>query len=123
MEQQDIIRSFEQALYTCDELDRAVLTAIRELMIANDLWENFHEGTFEEIVNPGGVLFIDPHGIESDFLWEDREEVNAFIRGLSDILFQNCSISLYEDGEAGMTYLYRYVDDRECNCTNPYCAV
>lgn len=123
MEQSDIIRSFEQALYTPDELDRAILGTIRVLMIENDLWENHHEGTFEEIVNPGGVLFIDPDGIESDFLWEDREEVNAFIRHLSDILFEHHSISLYEDGEAGMTYLYTYVEYRECNCTDPYCSV
>lgn len=107
----DIIRSFEQALYTCDELDRAILTAIRAVMIEHDLWENFHEGTFEEIVNPNGALFIDPYDIESDFLWEDREEVNAFIRNLTDITFANISVSLFEDGEQGMTYLYKYVPD------------
>lgn len=114
----NVIRSFEQALYTYDALDRAILRDIRELLIADDLWENHHEGTYEEIVNPNGSLFIDPAGIESDFLWEDREEVNAFMRGLVNILFNHLSISLYEDGEAGMTYLYEYIPD-----VDPYCSV
>lgn len=121
----EIIRSFEQSLYTVDELDRAILRAIRAVMIEHDLWETFHEGTFEAIVKPNGALYVDP-AIDDTDLFFDREYVNVFMRELLNITYANLSISLTEDGEQGMTYLYIYAPDGhdlECNCTDPYCGV
>lgn len=121
----NVIRSFDQGAYTYDELDREILRAIREVMIQHDLWENFHEGTFEEVVNPNGSLYVDPYNDDESCLSFDREEISAFTRELVDILFSNLSISLMEDVEQGMIYLYRYEDDHDtmCGCSDAYCGV
>ena len=123
IDENNIIRSFENAFYNIDELDREILRAIREVMITHDLWENHHEGSFEEIVNPNGALYVDP--ATDDDTWSDREEINSFTRALLYITFAALSVSLYEDGEQGMTYLYAYVSDHDmlCGCTDAYCGV
>lgn len=112
----NVIRSFDQGAYTYDELDREILRAMREVMIKHDLWETFHEGMFEEVVNPNGSLYVDPYNDDEACLSFDREEINAITRGLVDILFNNLNISLMEDGEQGMIYLYRYEDDHDTMC-------
>lgn len=121
MDQSDVIRSFEQSLYTPDELDRAIIRAIREVMIEHDLWEPHMEGTAEEILKPQGALYVPQY--DWDDSWEDREAINAFMRVLLCITYDNLSVSLTEDVEQGMTYLYTYVPEVECNCSNPYCSV
>lgn len=123
IDESNIIRSFENAAYNVDELDREILRTIREVMITHDLWESHHEGAFEEIVNPNGALYVPQ--FDNDDSWADREEINAFMRALLYITFAAISVSLYEDGEQGMTYLYAYVSDHdiECGCTDPYCGV
>ena len=123
IDENNIIRSFENALYNVDELDREILRAIREVMISYDLWELSHEGTFEEIVNPYGALYVDP--ATDDDSWADREDINAFMRELLYIAYDNLSISLYADGEMGMTYLYTHISDHDmlCGCSDAYCGV
>lgn len=117
------IRSFDQAHYTNDELDREILRTIREIMIADNLWELHMEGTFEEIVKRTGALYL--HDVDAEDEIDVRDEINSFIRELLDITYDNLSVSLYEDGEQGMSYLYKYVDDHDmmCGCSNAYCGV